>query len=671
MKTDTPRPIQLKDYRPTDYLIDEVALDVKLVPQKTRVRSRLAVRPNPALDEHAPDLMLDGEQMELVGLALDGHALARGDYTIDDTSLTVHNVPSGRFSLEIETLCDPDANTSLSGLYRSSGNYCTQCEAEGFRRITYYLDRPDVLARFTTRLEAGKSDAPVLLSNGNLMASGPVEGTERHFAVWEDPFPKPSYLFALVGGDLAHVEDVFETASGRRVTLRIYVEHGKEDRCDYAMDALKRSMRWDEEAFGREYDLDIFMIVAVSDFNMGAMENKGLNIFNDKYILARPDTATDTDYSHIEGIIAHEYFHNWTGNRITCRDWFQLCLKEGLTVFRDQEFSSDMRSRPVKRIGDVKLLRSHQFPEDGGPLAHPVRPNSYIEINNFYTATVYEKGAEVVRMMQTLIGREAFRKAMDLYFERHDGEAATVENFVKCMEDASGRSLEQFMLWYTQAGTPELAVAGKFLRNERAYELTVTQVTPPSPGQRKKQPFHIPLSLGLIDADGKPLPLTLDGQEPLEQPVLEIVAEEQTFRFVDVPDKPVLSFNRGFSCPVKLTTNLSDDDLLFLMSHDQDSFNRWESCQTYAGKKLLECIDDAAKNRPATHRRTARQGARRLPRRRGARTCIRRPYPEPAERKRPGRTHRRECRPLGHPYRARPSQDLSGRRAQGASAQTV
>jgi len=596
MKTDTPRPIHLKDYRPTDYLIDEVHLDVKLVPQQTRVKSVLAIRPNPAVSDPASSLTLDGEQMELTGLALDGQPLARGDYTVDDKSLTIDNVPSGPFTLEIETTCDPDANTSLSGLYRSSGNYCTQCEAEGFRRITYYLDRPDVLARFTTRIEARRSDAPVLLSNGNLVASGPVEGTERHFAIWEDPFPKPSYLFALVGGDLADVDDVFTTASGREVTLRIYVEHGKEDRCDYAMDALKRSMRWDEEVFGREYDLDIFMIVAVSDFNMGAMENKGLNIFNDKYILARPDTATDADYSNIEGIIAHEYFHNWTGNRITCRDWFQLCLKEGLTVFRDQEFSSDMRSRPVKRIGDVKLLRSHQFPEDGGPLSHPVRPNAYIEINNFYTATVYEKGAEVVRMMQTLIGPEAFRKAMDLYFERHDGEAATVEDFVTCMEDASGRSLDQFMLWYTQAGTPELAVAGKFRRSERVFELTVTQMTPPSGGQRKKQPLHIPLEIGLIDADGEALPLKLDGHGALERPVLEITEEEQTFHFTDVPDKPVPSLNRGFSCPVKLTSNLSDDDLLFLMSRDQDPFNRWEACQTYAGKKLLQCVEDASKN---------------------------------------------------------------------------
>ncbi len=445
MKTDTPRPIHLKDYEPSSHLIDEVSLDVRLAPQNTRVRAQLSVRPNPAHRTNDGHLTLDGEHLELVGLALNGQMLAPGDYDAGDETLTIHKVPNEPFTLEIETNCNPDANTALSGLYRSNGIYCTQCEAEGFRRITYSFDRPDVLARYTTRIEARKSDAPVLLSNGNLVEAGDVEGTERHYAVWEDPHPKPSYLFALVGGDLACVEDRFKTVSGREVTLRIYVEHGKEDRCDFAMAALKRSMTWDEEVFGREYDLDSFLIVAVSDFNMGARENKGLNVFNDMYMLARPDTATDTDYANIEAIIAHEYFHNWTGNRITCRDWFQLCVKEGLTVFRDQEFSSDMRSRPVERISDVKLLRSHQFPEDAGPLAHPVRPAAYIEINNFYTTTVYEKGSEVIRMLRTLIGKDAFMRGMDLYFERHDGEAVTVEDFIGCMADASGRDLGQFM----------------------------------------------------------------------------------------------------------------------------------------------------------------------------------------------------------------------------------
>ncbi len=444
MKTESKAPIRLKDYKPSPYLIDTVHLDVRLAQQRAQVRATLHIRPNPGTSESNAPLTLNGEQLELSGLEIDGTTLATGSYKADETTLTIPDVPNSPFTLTVETVCDPSANTALSGLYRSNGIYCTQCEAEGFRRITYYLDRPDILARFTTRIEARRSEAPELLSNGNLIEAGEVAGTERHYAVWEDPHPKPSYLFALVAGDLAAVRDTFTTMSGREVELIIFVEPGKEDRCDWAMASLKESMRWDEERFGREYDLDVFMIVAVSDFNMGAMENKGLNVFNDKYILARPDTATDQDYCNIEAIIAHEYFHNWTGNRITCRDWFQLCLKEGLTVFRDQEFTSDLRSRPIKRIADVQQLRAHQFPEDGGPLAHPVRPDTYIEINNFYTATVYEKGAELCRMMQTLLGEAKFRAAMDLYFERHDGDAATVEDFIKCMEDASGRDLYSF-----------------------------------------------------------------------------------------------------------------------------------------------------------------------------------------------------------------------------------
>jgi aminopeptidase N len=594
MKTETPHPIRLKDYRPSDYLIDEIDLDIKLAPQNTRVTAVLRVRPNPKVKSPSSTLNLDGEQIELMNLSLNGASLAQGEYEVDEHGLKIKNVPGAPFELTVETTCNPDENTALSGLYRTSDIYCTQCEAEGFRRITYYLDRPDILARYTVRIEARKSDAPTLLSNGNLIASGDIEGTERHFAVWQDPFPKPSYLFAMVAGNLASVRGSFVTVSGRQVDLRIYVEHGKQDRCDYAMDALKRSMRWDEEKFGREYDLDIFMIVAVSDFNMGAMENKGLNVFNDKYILALPDTATDTDYENIEAIIAHEYFHNWTGNRITCRDWFQLCLKEGLTVFRDQEFSADMRSAPVQRINDVRRLRSQQFPEDAGPLAHPVRPSSYIEINNFYTATVYEKGAELVRMMRTIMGDDLFRAAMDLYFERHDGEAATVEEFVACMADASGHSFKQFMNWYNQAGTPELAVNGRYVRQDECYELTVTQMCPPTPGQRNKQPYHVPLKLGLVGASGDDIPLVLEGVGPLERPVLEITESQAKFRFSGVTERPVPSLNRGYSAPVKLTSNIADDDLLFLMMKDSDPFNRWESAQSYVSQQLMSAVEDVA-----------------------------------------------------------------------------
>ena len=575
MKTDTPSPIQLKDYSPSNYLIEQVQLDVRLSQQRTHVTSKMQLVPGPDSDGTDTTLRLDGEALELLGLKIDGEQLTAGAYDVDEKSLTITQAPTGPFTLTIETVCDPSANTALSGLYRSNNIYCTQCEAEGFRRITYYLDRPDVLAKFTTRIEAKRSEAPVLLSNGNLVESGVVDGTERHFAVWEDPFPKPSYLFALVGGDLACVKDTFTTKSGRSVELAIYVEPGKEDRCEWAMTSLKESMRWDEERFGCEYDLDIFMIVAVSDFNMGAMENKGLNIFNDKYILARPDTATDQDYANIEAIIAHEYFHNWTGNRITCRDWFQLCLKEGLTVFRDQEFSSDLRSRPVKRISDVQQLRAHQFPEDAGPLSHPVRPNSYIEINNFYTATVYEKGAELCRMLQTLLGEDKFRAAMDLYLNRHDGDAATVDDFIKCMEDASGRDLSQFFLWYEQAGTPELAVAGTYDSDNQRYELKISQATGPTPGQASKKPFHIPLRLGLMSRSGTDVVLPNS-----ETGLLELTKAEQTFTFEGISEAPVLSINRGFSAPVKITSNVSSDDLLFLLANDSDPFNRWEAGQT-------------------------------------------------------------------------------------------
>ena len=584
-----PPTIHLKDYRPPTHLVETVALDVRLDAVDTRVRSRLNMVPNPGYPEAGAPLGLDGEGIELRAIRLDGSQLAPSAYEVAGKRLVLHAPPARRFELEIETSCSPKANTELSGLYLSNVIYCTQCEAEGFRRITYFPDRPDVLSRFSVRLEADKDDAPVLLANGNLKESGAVPGTNRHFAVWEDPFPKPAYLFAMVGGDLAAVEDDFTTMSGRKVALRIFVERGKEDRCAWAMESIKASMAWDEKAYGREYDLDVFMVVAVSMFNMGAMENKGLNIFNDKYVLAQPESATDLDYVNIEAIIAHEYFHNWTGNRITCRDWFQLCLKEGLTVFRDQEFSSDMRSRAVKRIQDVRTLRAQQFPEDAGPLAHPVRPASYIEINNFYTATVYEKGAEIVRMMKTLLGPTTFRKAMDLYFERHDGEAATVEDFVACMADASGRDLKPFFRWYRQAGTPEVRATGTYDARKKVYELRVTQRTPPTPGQAAKQPLHIPLAVGLVGPNGHDMALeTADG--PLDEPILELTKRSQRFRFTNIGSRPVPSINRGFSAPIRLKTNLPEKDLIFLMANDSDPFNRWEACQSLGRALIVDAM---------------------------------------------------------------------------------
>ena len=560
MRTEEARPVRLEDYRQPDWVVETVELDVKLDPAATRVRATLALRPNGNGAAPAP-LTLDGDGLNLRGLKLDGATIPPEQFVATADRLTIAQPPQRPFRLEIETVIDPSANTQLMGLYRSGAIYCTQCEAEGFRRITYFLDRPDVMAVYTTRIEAEKADAPVLLANGNLVASGDLPGTSRHFAVWHDPFPKPSYLFALVGGKLACVEDRFRTMSGRDVTLRIYVEAGKEARCVYAMDSLKRAMRWDETAFGREYDLDIFMIVAVSDFNMGAMENKGLNVFNDKYVLASPETATDSDFERIEAIIAHEYFHNWTGNRITCRDWFQLCLKEGLTVFRDQEFSADARSRAVERISRVRGLRAHQFVEDAGPLAHPVRPRLYHEINNFYTATVYEKGAEVVRMIKTLLGPETFRQGMDLYFTRHDGEAATIEQFVQCFADVSGADFTQFMLWYSQAGTPEVVATGGYDARARTYRLDVAQTVPPTPGQPSKEPMVIPLAIGLVGRDGRDLPLKLSDGRTIERGVLTLTRPAETFVFGDIGEPPVPSLNRGFSAPIKLVANLSADDL--------------------------------------------------------------------------------------------------------------
>ncbi|MBX9592096.1 MAG: aminopeptidase N [Hyphomonadaceae bacterium] len=589
MKTDAPRPTLLKDYRPPSHLIDTVNLDVSLHPTRTRVRARLGVRPNPSAAKSAA-LKLDGELLELESVRLDGRLLDQDAYHTTDKQLIIEAPPKGEFVLEITTTCNPEANNALTGLYLSKGIYCTQCEAEGFRRITYFLDRPDVLATYTVRIEANRTEAPVLLSNGNPVERGTLDGGERHYAVWRDPHPKPSYLFALVGGNLASFASDFTTRSGRKVDLRIYVEPGKEDRCAWAMDSLKRSMAWDEERFGREYDLDVFNIVAVSDFNMGAMENKGLNIFNDALVLASPETATDSSFVAIERVIAHEYFHNWTGNRITCRDWFQLCLKEGLTVYRDQEFGADERSATEQRINEVRQLKARQFPEDAGPLAHPVRPDRYIEINNFYTATVYQKGAELVRMIQTLLGREGFRKGMDLYFERHDGQAATVEDFVSCFEDSSGRDLKQFMTWYSQAGTPELVCQLKYDARAKTADLTVTQVLPPTPGEARKKPLHIPIKLGLLGGNGQDLELTLASGERLKDGLIEVRKRTERFRFRDVPSQPMASLLRAFSAPVNLTVDRTDAELQFLMANDSDLFNRWQAAQDYATRVLLHTI---------------------------------------------------------------------------------
>jgi aminopeptidase N len=595
MRTEEPRPVRLKDYRPPDWLIETVDLDLSLDPTATTVRAKLRLKPNGA-GPPAP-LLLDGEELKLRSLAIDGRPLPEGSFLVTPERLTIAQPPNRPFELIIETIVDPTNNTQLMGLYRAGATYCTQCEAEGFRRITYFLDRPDVMAVYTTRIEADKNEAPVLLANGNLIAQGDVPGTGRHFAVWHDPFPKPSYLFALVGGELACVSDSFTTMSGRNVALRIYVEPGKEERSLYAMDSLKRAMRWDEEAFGREYDLDIFMIVAVSAFNMGAMENKGLNVFNDKYVLALPTTATDEDFARIEAIIAHEYFHNWTGDRITCRDWFQLCLKEGLTVFRDQEFSADQRSRAVERISDVRSLRAHQFVEDAGPLAHPVRPELYHEINNFYTTTVYDKGGEVVRMIKTLLGPDLFRQGMDLYFARHDGEAATVEQFVKCFADASGRDFSQFMRWYTQAGTPEIVAAPHYDARTQTFRLDVTQTVPPTPGQPTKEPMVIPLTVGLVGRDGADLPLAIDGRQ-LARGVLELKERSHSFVFTGVTERPIPSLNRGFSAPIKLKLPIEPDDLRFLAAHDPDPFNRWQAVQTLAMSLLTGNVSALREGRP-------------------------------------------------------------------------
>ncbi|MDI1229946.1 MAG: aminopeptidase N [Methylobacter sp.] len=631
MRDANPQTIYLKDYTVPEYLIHSVALNFDLDDENTRVSSRLTLSRNPASQSKDTALTLSGENMKLIRINLDDgtnpsgadlhlpeglwagqprvNDLSKDQYLQTQDALIINQVPQQqRFVLTIENSINPKANTALEGLYLSSGMLCTQCEAEGFRKITYFLDRPDVMTLFTTTLVGDKDRYPVLLSNGNKVAQGELPDN-RHWVTWEDPFNKPCYLFALVAGQLECVEDRFTTQSGRDIDLQIFVEKHDVDKCDHAMQSLKNAMLWDEQVYGREYDLDLYMIVAVSHFNMGAMENKGLNVFNTKFVLARPDTATDSDYEHIEGVIGHEYFHNWTGNRITCRDWFQLSLKEGFTVFRDQEFTGDRASKAVKRIEDVNMLRTRQFAEDAGPLAHPIRPDAYIEINNFYTLTVYEKGAEVVRMIHTLVGTDGFRKGSDLYFERHDGQAVTCDDFVNAMEAANNIDLSQFRRWYAQAGTPVLTVQQHYDPSAQTLTLTLSQNCPPTPGQALKEPLHIPVTVGLLNKDGSVAPCKLQaGGEtspkaptvgsrpgrinPPLQSLLQLTQSEQVFTFENLVEQPVVSILRGFSAPVKLVMERSLDELAFLLSYDSDTFNRWEAGQQLAGQIISGLIAD-------------------------------------------------------------------------------
>lgn len=591
MKEGQPTAIHLDEYKVPAYLIEETKLRVDIRDDATVVTTLLKIRRNTDSVAAQSDLVLDGgPDLDTRLIAIDDRELLSNEYAIDEDELTIHGVPD---SFELRTVVEikPQDNTALEGLYKSGDMYCTQCEAEGFRHITWYADRPDVMSRFETTILADKSQYPVLLANGNAIDRGD-EG-QRHWVTWEDPFRKPAYLFALVAGDLQFIEDRFVTLSGRQVTLQIYTEAHNIDKVDFAMQSLKKSMAWDEKTYGREYDLDIFMIVAVESFNMGAMENKGLNIFNTSCVLARKDTTTDAGYQRVEGVVAHEYFHNWSGNRVTCRDWFQLSLKEGFTVFRDQQFSADMGSATVCRVNDVAVLRSVQFPEDAGPMAHPIRPESYIEINNFYTATVYEKGAEVVRMIHTLLGSKKFRKATDLYFDRHDGQAVTTEDFVKAMEDASGVDLSQFRVWYRQAGTPLVKVAGQFNEREKTYTLHVSQACAPTAGQQSKEACHFPLVIGLLDASGHDLKLiesgTAGGGKACDG-VLSVTQETQSFVFEKIDKEPIPSLLRGFSAPVRLEYDYSRDDLMFLMSHDNDGFNRWEAGQRLAIDVIQEVV---------------------------------------------------------------------------------
>jgi aminopeptidase N len=583
MRDETGVQIRLADYRASDYQIDEIALTFQLAPSATRVLAQSQVRRTAA---EPCALSLNGERLTLTRIAIDGAPLSKSAYEITDTHLIIKD-PPGTFVLDIETVIDPAGNTALEGLYQSNGRYCTQCEAEGFRKITYALDRPDCLARYTVRIEAPKDDCPILLSNGDPVESGDL-GDGRHFAVWRDPHPKPAYLFALVAGAFDSLHDAFTTKSGREVALSIHVDHGEKERALYAMDALKRSMKWDEDVFDREYDLSVFNIVAVRDFNFGAMENKGLNIFNAAYVLADQETATDYDFEAIEAVVAHEYFHNWTGNRITLRDWFQLCLKEGLTVYRDQEFSADMRSRPVQRIKNVRALRARQFSEDAGPLAHPVRPQTYAKIDNFYTATVYEKGAEVIRMLRALIGAPAFDRGMQLYFARCDGRAATVEDFIACFAEASGRDLAQFMRWYNQAGTPRLSVETTYDAASGDATLFIAQHTPETPGQRDKQAFPIPLRVGFIAEDGAILAAHL-GEDPVAREEHALVLDEPsaTYQFKGVARAPIPAVLRGFCAPVIVNDGLNAHARLTQMAHDPDPFTRWEAGQSLMRARIL------------------------------------------------------------------------------------
>ncbi|EKD70866.1 MAG: hypothetical protein ACD_46C00358G0002 [uncultured bacterium] len=589
-----PKTIYLKDYQAPNYFVDEIDLHFDLYDEHTLVKSRLRIRHNRHSQNQSRDLILNGEELQLVSIKLEQKTLADAAYTVDSQQLTIHDAPDN-FELEIITKIFPHQNAALMGLYCSGKAYCTQCEAEGFRRITYYLDHPDVLSQFVTTMTADKKRYPYLLSNGNLIASGHLENN-RHWVRWEDPFKKPSYLFALVAGDFDLIEDKFQTQSGRDIALQIYVEKGLGEQAQHAMYSVKEAMRWDEVAYGREYDLDIYMIVAINDFNMGAMENKGLNIFNTKYVLAKPETATDDDYINIMSVIGHEYFHNWSGNRVTCRDWFQLSLKEGLTIFRDQSFSEDLLSRAVMRIRDVIDLRETQFPEDAGPLAHPVRPDSYIEINNFYTATVYNKGAEVLRMLQTILGKTMFRHGMDLYFAKYDGQAATIEDFVLTMEDVSGIDLTQFRRWYSQAGTPVVKARDQYDATTKTYTLTFTQMTLPTPGQANKLPLHIPIVVGLIDQNGKVISLQKD-EEVENEKILHLTEVQQSFQFDHIEEKPIPSLLRHFSAPIKMQYDYKDNNLLFLSKHDTDLFNRWESNQTYLVRVILRLIADYQKGK--------------------------------------------------------------------------
>ncbi len=592
----TPSTIFLKDYQPPTYLIDHVELHFDLHETQTIVTSVLSVKLNENNKEKEHAFVLDGQNLKLISVKINNNLLTESEYSCDSEQLVIHTVPES-FEMKVVTQINPEGNKALEGLYLSSNMFCTQCEAQGFRRITYFPDRPDVMSTYEVTIIGDKNKYPILLSNGNLIKTG-EENNGKHWAVWQDPSLKPSYLFALVAGDLFCKEDTFTTMSGREITLQVFVEYENSHKCEHALLSLKQAMKWDEETYGREYDLDIYMIVAVNDFNMGAMENKGLNVFNASCVLASPDTATDADYYNIQSIIAHEYFHNWSGNRVTCRDWFQLSLKEGFTVFRDQEFSADLNSRAVKRIDDVNVLRTHQFAQDAGPMAHPIRPDHYIEISNFYTVTVYNKGAEVVRMIRNLVGIEGFRKGTDLYFERHDGQAVTTEDFVAAMESANNIDLSLFENWYSQAGTPVLDISTKYNEDDKIFSLTITQSCPDTVDGTNKKPFHIPLQVGLLNSKGKDMPLFIGDDDSISTlKILELKRKIESFTFLNVEELPVLSINRGFTSPIKINTQQSNEDLSFIFAHDTDEFNRWEAGQTLAINTLLGLVDDIKNNK--------------------------------------------------------------------------